>query len=56
MDFENYSDKELIHLYGDWLKEMKRRQIIRTNNVVGEIGEFIAVNYYNEHAGLPKCS
>lgn len=54
MNFNNFSSEELIHFYGDWIKEMKKRKIIRTNNVVGEIGEFLAVNYYNEHPGLPK--
>lgn len=52
--FDNLSDKELINVYGIWLEELKKRNIIRTNNVVGEIGEFLAVNYYNSHKGLPK--
>ncbi len=54
MDFSGFSNEDLIYFYGEWLEELKKREIIRTNNVVGEIGEFLAVNYYNTHSGLPN--
>lgn len=54
IDFSNLSDIELIAIYGEWIKELKNRQIIRTNNIVGEIGEYLGIKYYNETKGLPK--
>lgn len=53
-DFSNFSDKELIGFYFYWIQELKKRNIIRTNNVVGEIGEFLALKHYNNTVGLPK--
>lgn len=54
MNFSGLSDSELIECYGKWLEGLKKRKIIRTNNAIGDIGEFLAVNYYNNHSGLPK--
>lgn len=53
-DFSLYSDKELISLYFYWIQELKKRNIIRTNNIVGELGEFLAIKYYNDTPGMPK--
>jgi len=39
-DITNYSDDEVISLYPKILKELKNRNIIRTNNLVGDLGEF----------------
>lgn len=39
--------KEIIHLYSMSIKELKRRKVIRTNNVVGELGEYLAIEIYN---------
>jgi len=36
MDFEKCSDDELVQGYGSLLKELKRRGIIRSKNVVGD--------------------
>jgi len=54
MKLEEIENIKLINLYGDLLKELKRRQIIRTKNVVGEIGEYLAINHYSQTRGLPK--
>ena len=35
------SDAELIDLYPSILKELKSRGIIRTNNLIGELGEHL---------------
>lgn len=45
---------ELIELYGLIMKELKDRKVIRTNNFVGEIGEYLAIEYYSKTPGLPK--
>lgn len=50
----NLEDMELIHLYSNIVKELKKRKIITTKNVTGEIGEHLVIDYYNNHVGLPK--
>ncbi len=48
------SNEELISIYAKWIEELKNRKIIRTNNIVGDIGEYLAIDYYNKNVGLPK--
>ena len=48
MDFKNLSDEELFDLYPELLKELKGRKLITTNNLVGEMGERVAINQYNK--------
>ena len=45
---------EIIRLYGDVVKELRDRSIIRTKNVVGDLGERMAVDYYVNTSGLPN--
>lgn len=52
--FSTLDDLELIDVYGKWLDELKKRKIIRTNNVVGELGEYLAIKYYSIIPGLPR--
>lgn len=54
MDFSQYKGVELIKIYGDLLKEMKHKGLIRSKNVVGDIGEYTAIDFYNRAKGLPK--
>lgn len=56
MDFnlEEISTAEIIQLYSNSIKELKRREIIRTNNVTGDLGEYLAIKYYNETPNLPN--
>ena len=56
MELQNKSTEEIIHLYSMAIKELKRREVIRTNNVVGELGEYLAIAYYNDTPGLPNLS
>jgi hypothetical protein len=46
------SDDELIAAYSTWLEEMQKRGIIKGKNVVGDLGERIALNHYNTTPGL----
>jgi hypothetical protein len=48
------SDAELIELYPALLKELKGRGIIRTNNLIGELGEYLAASAYQNNPKLPK--
>ena len=54
MDFKKLKDDEVISLYPQILKELKSRDIIRTNNLVGDLGEYWTRKKYNEIPNLPK--
>lgn len=48
------SDIELIELYPKLLQELKAREIIRTNNLIGELGEYLVANAYQKNPKLPN--
>lgn len=50
-DFEN---EEIWMLYAYIGLKLKERKLVRTRNIVGERGEFLAIKTYGEIAGLPK--
>lgn len=52
--FDNLTDMEVIKMYGDVVKELRNREIIRTKNVVGDLGERLAIDYYTNTSGLPN--
>lgn len=54
MDLSKLEQYDLIVLYGQVIDELKRRNIIRSKNVVGDIGEYLAIDYYSKTPGLPK--
>jgi len=54
MNLSSYSAMELLNIYGDVLKEMRHRNMIRSKNVTGDLGEYIVVDYYTKTKGLPK--
>lgn len=54
MDLQNIKDDGLIKLYSNIIKELKRRNIIRTKNIIGDLGEYFAIYYYNNTPGLPN--
>ena len=43
-----------INLYPSLLDELKNRRIIRTKNIIGELGEHIVKQTYNKNPKLPK--
>lgn len=47
-------DTSLVSVYGYWMDELKERGMIRTKNVIGELGEYFAIKYYKENPKLPK--
>lgn len=57
MDIHDLSELDNEHL---WLlhaetgQELKKRNLVRTRNTVGERGEFLAIGTYNSTPGLPK--
>ena len=54
MELSKHSGMELIQLYGELLNEMRNRNLIRTKNVTGDLGEYIVIDYYSRTKGLPK--
>ena len=54
MDLSNLTTDELIDLYARIPDALKERRVIRTNNFVGDLGEYIAIQHYNGTPGLPN--
>lgn len=54
MDLDKIKDEDLIKLYSDIIKELKNRNIIRTKNIIGDLGEYLSIYYYNNTPGLPN--
>ncbi|MDH5559282.1 MAG: hypothetical protein OEY59_00335 [Deltaproteobacteria bacterium] len=54
MNLKNIKDFDLIKLYGNLIQELKDREIIRSKNVIGDLGEYLAIEYYNKTSGLPN--
>lgn len=54
MDLKKIKDDGLIKLYSEIIKELKKREIIRTKNIIGDLGEYLSIFYYNNTPGLPN--
>ena len=54
MNFSNLSTDELIDLYAGIPNALKERGVIRTNNFLGDLGEYVAIQHYNGIPGLPN--
>ena len=52
--FKDFTDADLIQSYGLLLKELRTRNIIRSKNVIGDLGERIVLEHYNRTPGLSK--
>jgi len=53
-EIDGLSDEEMWTLYPLIGLKLKERGLVRTRNIVGERGEFLAIKIYNETPGLPK--
>lgn len=51
---DSLSDEETWTLYAYISLKLKERGLVRTRNIVGERGEFLAIKTYNETPGLAK--
>ena len=56
LDITKLGDSELIEAYGDILQELKNRKIIRSKNVTGDLGEYLAVECYHRNKDFPNIS
>lgn len=52
----NLSDEELPHTYSCIIKELKDRGIIRSRNVIGDLGEYLVIRHYINTPGLTNLS
>jgi hypothetical protein len=48
------NDKDVWNAYALIIAELQSRKLIRTKNIVGERGEFLAIEFYNNTPGLPN--
>lgn len=53
-DFNRLSDMELIEAYSDIIRLLKERGIIHSKNVIGDLGEYLAIKYYCDTPNLPR--
>ncbi len=53
-ELEKLNPAELIKLYSEIIKQLKEKGIIRTNNLIGDLGEYLAIDYYSKTRGLPR--
>ena len=56
IDLTQLATDDLIYTYSAIIKELKAREVIRTNNVIGELGEYLAIKHYNDTPNLPNLS
>ena len=56
VDLATLKTVEIVSFYGAVIKELKRRGVIRTNNVIGDLGEYLAIEHYNNTVGLPALA
>ena len=54
INLEELDNEELWLGYGSIQQELRKRGVARTNNMVGERGEFLVVETYNKTPGLPN--
>lgn len=53
-EVEKISDNGVWSLYAYLAFLLKERGLVRTRNIVGERGEFLAIETYNKISGMPK--
>ena len=50
---EGLSNENIWNAYALAIMELEKRRLVRTRNIVGERGEFLAIETYNNTPGLP---
>ncbi len=56
IDIESLTIDEIIKLYPKILKELKKRGVIKTKNLIGELGEYLAIQHYTENPKFPNLA
>ena len=53
-NIEDLGDEDIWDVYAVAIDLLKKRGLVRTKNITGERGEFLAIETYSKIAGLPK--
>ena len=53
MDINSLTTEQLIETYSDIINQLKERGVIRTKNLIGDLGEYLAIEHFNK---LPNKS
>jgi len=56
INLDDFESSEVIELYSEIMKTLKSRGIIRTKNLVGELGEYFVMDYFCKTPNLPNLS
>lgn len=51
MNLKNLNTLELINAYSEIINTLKERGVIRTKNLIGDIGEYLAIEHINKTSG-----
>ena len=51
MKINELNTLELINTYSEIINTLKDRGVIRTKNLIGDIGEYLAIEYFNKTSG-----
>lgn len=54
LNIDKLSTDELWSLYSGVIKKLKEKGQIRTKNITGERGEYLAIQFFNNTPGLPN--
>jgi hypothetical protein len=52
MNLNELNTTELIQAYSEIIKQLKKRGVIRTKNLFGDLGEYLAIEYFNNTSGM----
>lgn len=52
MNLNELNTTELIQAYSGIIKQLKKRGVIRTKNLLGDLGEYLAIEHFNKTAGM----
>ena len=54
MNFDKLSDDEIVDSFSEVINQLKKRKIIDTKNVVGDLGQYLAIRHYCNTPSLPN--
>ncbi len=52
MNLNELNTTELVQAYSEIIKQFKKRGVIRTKNLLGDLGEYLAIEHFNNTAGM----
>ncbi|OJE49144.1 hypothetical protein BAQ49_25300 [Bacillus proteolyticus] len=56
VDMKNLDTNLLLNLFANSIAELKSREVFRTKNLIGELGEHLAIKYFNKTSELPNLT